>query len=120
MLFFVQTVIDATMRATLKKNAERRLHFATDRFEGHICDVGVVLRDVNGPHGGIDKVCRVIATLRRGGRLEVEEKRASFMAAISAAAKRLRRLLARRIGGKAARYSIRRDREPYRRRWRLV
>ena len=120
MLFFVQTVIDATTRATLKKNAERRLHFATDRFERHIRDVGVVLRDVNGPNGGIDKVCRVIAKLRRGGRLEVEEKRASFMAAISAAAKRLRRLLARRIGGKATRYSIRPDREPYRRPWRLV
>ena len=120
MLFFVQTVIDATTRAMLKKNTERRLHFATDRFERHIRDMGVVLRDVNGPHGGIDKVCRVTARLRRGGRLEVEKKRASFMAAISAAAKRLQRLLARRIGGKATRYSIRRDREPYRRPWRLV
>jgi len=120
MLFFVQTVIDATARAALKRKTERRLHFATDRFERHIRDVGGVLRDVNGPHGGVDKVCRVTARLRRGGRLEVEEKRASFIAAISAAAKRLRRLLARRIGGKATRCAIRHDREPYRRPWRLV
>jgi hypothetical protein len=70
------------------------LHFATDRFERHIRDVGVVLRDVNGPHGGIDKLCRVTA--------------------------RLRRLLARRIGGKATRCVISRDRGPYRRPWRLV
>jgi len=120
MLFFVRTVIDAATRATLKESTERRLHFATDRFEPHIRDLGVVLRDVNGPHGGIDKVCRVTAKLRRGGRLEVEEKRSSFIAAISAAAKRLRRLLARRIGGRALRWSVRRDRQPYRRPWRLV
>jgi putative sigma-54 modulation protein len=120
MLFFVQTVIDATARATLKRKTERHLHFATDRFERHIRDLGVVLRDVNGPHGGIDKVCRVTAKLRRGGRLEVEEKRASFMAAISAAAKRLRRLLARRIGGKTTRHAFGRDREPYRRAWKFL
>lgn len=120
MLFFVQAVIDVTTRATLKAESERRLHFATDRFQRHISDVGVVLRDVNGPHGGIDKQCRVTARLRRGGSLEIEEKRGSFIAAICAAAKRLRRTLARQIGGKATRSAIRHDRGPYRQPWGLL
>src|SRR5689334_11984171 len=117
MLFFVQAVIDVAAHAKLKRESERRLQFATDRFQRHIRKIGVVLRDVNGPHGGIDKLCRVSATLNRGGRLDVEEKRGTFAAAICAAAKQLRRALARRIGGKASRSEIRQA--PFRRRWSL-
>ena len=107
MLFSVLTVIDATARATLKRESERRLHFATDRFQPHIRDVGVMLRDVNGPRGGTDKLCRITARLNRGRRLEIQEQRGNFMAAICAAAKRLRRSLARRFGGKVTRSAIR-------------
>jgi len=83
------------------------LHFATDRFQPHIRDVGVMLRDVNGPRGGTDKLCRITARLNRGRRLEIQEQRGNFMAAICAAAKRLRRSLARRFGGKVTRSAIR-------------
>lgn len=117
MLFFVQAISNARLRATLRRESERCLQFATDRFHRDIRDLGVVLRDINGPHGGIDKLCRVTARLRRGGSLEVEEKRTSFSAAISAAAKRLRRVLSRRIGGKKNRSVRRLVRAPYRRHW---
>lgn len=108
MLFFVQTVVGVTARAILKRESERRLQFATDRFQGHIREVDVVLRDVNGPRGGVDKLCRITARFRRGGSVAVEEKSANFIAAIRAATKRLRSLLTRRIGGKVTRAGMRR------------
>ncbi len=120
MLFFVQAVIDVTARAILQRESERRLHFATGRFKRHIGGVGVVLQDLNGRHRGRDKVCRVTAKFRRGGSLEIEEKRSSFVAAIAAAAKRLRRSLAPRIGGKVTRSAVRHDRGSYRRPWSLL
>lgn len=119
MLFFVQVVADATTRALLRRESERRLHFATDRFQPHIREIGVVLGDVNGPRGGVGKLCRITTRLRRGGTLEIEETRSSFMSAIRVAAKRLRRLLARRSGGKTKRNTARYDRFPYRRPWSL-
>src|SRR5437764_12885157 len=98
MLFFVQTIIGVTSRAILKRESERRLYFATDRFQTHIREIDVVLRDVNGPRGGVDKLCRITARLRHGGSLAIEEKSTSFITAIRAAARRLRCLLTRRIG----------------------
>lgn len=108
MLFFVRAVVDFTARGLLKRESERRLHFATDRFQPQIREIGVLLRDVNGPRGGIDKSCKITATLNRGGTLEIEEKRGNFVAAIRAAAKRLRGVLTRRIGGKTIRRPFRR------------
>src|SRR5437870_2756777 len=74
MLFFVQTIIGVTSRAILKRESERRLYFATDRFQTQIREIDVVLRDVNGPRGGVDKLCRITARLRHGGSLAIEEK----------------------------------------------
>jgi putative sigma-54 modulation protein len=116
MIFFIQAAINASAREALQRESERRLHFATDRFEPQIRDVDVVLRDINGPHGGIDKECRVTAKLRRGGSLEVQERADTFIGAIGAAIKRLRYSLGRRLGGKAVHSAIRYDR---RRHWGL-
>jgi len=117
MLFLIQAVDDLTTRGLLRRECERRLHFATDRFQRHIHEIDVVLRDVNGPRGGIDKRCLVRTRLRRGGSLQVEEAHTSFVGAIRAAAKRLRRVLAGRLGGNRHRANIRRDRMPFRRPW---
>src|SRR5438552_3998209 len=119
MLFIFRSVADATVRTLLRTQNERRLRFATDRFQPHIVEVGVVLLDENGPRAGVDKVCRVTARLRRGGALEIQETRSSFLGAIRAAARRLRSALARRVGGKTRRSGLRRGRWPYRRPWSL-
>jgi ribosome-associated translation inhibitor RaiA len=117
MLFLIQAIVDLTTRSRLRRESERRLHFATDRFQLHIRDIDVRLQDVNGPRGGIDKRCLVSARLRRGGTVEIEETSSSFVGAIRAAAKRLRRQLARRLGGKLRRKNFRRDRTPFRLPW---
>lgn len=118
MLFFVHAVVNSTVRAILKQESERRLRFETDRFQGQIGEIGVVLLDANGPRGGLDKVCRISTKLRRGSTLEIEAKASSFITAICGAVKRFRRLLARRIGGKRTQSSFRSD--PYRRPWNLL
>ena len=118
MLFFMGAVIDGVTRANLKRESERRLHFATDRFRDDIREIDVALRDVNGPRGGIDKHCRVIAKLSRGGTVQIEETRSSFVEAIGRVAKRLRNALTRRVGGKRPNKTLRHYREqPYRRPW---
>src|SRR6476659_6116607 len=103
MLLSIRAVADLVNRATLQRASERLLLFATDRFQPQIREIGIIFRDVNGPRGGVDKQCRLIAKLRRGGTLEIEETRTSFLDAIQRAAKRLRLALTRRIGGKRPR-----------------
>src|SRR4029079_5791418 len=99
-----------------QRESERRLHFATDRFRENIREIGVALRDVNGPRGGIDKQCKITAKLCCGGAVEIEETRSSFIEAVGRAAKRLRNVLARRIGGKQPNKTLRHiyPHEPYR------
>ena len=117
MLFFVGAAVGVTARAFRRRESMRRLGFATDHFRPHIREVDVVLRHVNGPPGGVDKQCRVTARLHGGGTVEVEEKNGSFLGAIRVAAKRLRRLLAKRIGGKRKRDGSRDGQVAYRRCW---
>jgi hypothetical protein len=117
MLYFVGAAVGVTARALLGRESERRLRFATDRFQPHVREMDVVLRDVNGPRGGVDKLCRVTARLNSGGTVEIEERNSRFLGVIRVAAKRLRRLLARRIGGKTKRDGNRDGQLAYRRCW---
>ncbi len=107
MLFNMRAVTDPLTRDTLQRESERRLLFATDRFEPEIREIDVVLSDLNGPRGGVDKRCTLVARLRRGGTLEIQETRSSFVVAIRLAAKRLRLALTRQIGGKRQRVTAR-------------
>lgn len=119
MLVFVRALVDAVPSVNLRRESEKRLQFAAAPFESQIQEIGIVLRDVNGPRGGVDKRCVVIARLRRGGSLEIEQTSASFVDAIRRAAKRLHNLLRRRVGGKRARKTLRRfqGRDPFRGEW---
>ena len=117
MLFLVSTSVGAAPRTLLGRESERRLRFATDRFEPYIREIDIVLRDVNGPRGGVEKLCRVIAKLHKGGRVEIEERNSTFVGAIRVASKRLRRLLTRRIGGKTKQNGNRDGQLSYRRCW---
>lgn len=80
----------------LRAYAERRLLFALSRFGGKVASVMLRLDDVNGPRGGPDKRCRVIAHLPPPwGDVRVEELDEDLYAAISRAADRLARAVAR-------------------------
>jgi putative sigma-54 modulation protein len=81
----------------LRAYVERRVHFALGRFGHRIQRVTVRIPDVNGPRGGVDQQCRVIADLGSLGRLTVEWVDNSLTAAVDHAADRIARSVARTI-----------------------
>lgn len=84
----------------LRDHIERRVDFAVRRFAARIRRIVVRLVDLNGPRGGPDKRCRIIAFLEEEGSVIVEATDADAYAAASQAAGRLdervRRALAKR------------------------
>jgi len=83
--------------AELQEAIQARLQFALGRFAPRIEDVAVSLADVNGPRGGLDKQCRVVARLRPRGKLTILEVGTDFLAAAASAADRLGRAAARAL-----------------------
>ena len=76
---------------------ERRFRFASDRFADQLGDVTVVLRDLNGPRGGVDKECVIRVESPRVGRLVVEERSEGVMSAIFGAVQRFSDTMKKRI-----------------------
>ena len=70
--------------ADLPEHIERRLRFALARFGNRVERVIVFLQDRNGPKGGIDKVCRILAKVQGCG---------SMMAAVADSPKTAAELL---------------------------
>lgn len=82
----------------LDRYVRRSLQFALDRFCERLSDVPVrvFLRDINGPHGGPDKHCRIRLHLL-GRDLTVEALDATFTGSVDRAAERLSSLLSRTL-----------------------
>lgn len=88
----------------LRDHVKERLRLTLGRLAGYIGEVRVYLRDVNGPRGGVDKVCRIVAEVPRAGRVVVTGRDADVVAAITrtvsragfAVGRRVKRRLARR------------------------
>jgi len=87
----------------LEDNVERAVGFALGRFFNRISKITVTLADQNGPRGGNDKVCRLQVSLARAGRdqkntsVVIEEISPSIQEAISIAADRASRTVARTL-----------------------
>lgn len=82
----------------------RHVARAAGRFAAGIAEVRVRIADVNGPKGGVDKRCIIIAKLDgRGGTLMVRHRHTNYYGAIAAAAEVLKRRLARGLGDRAGR-----------------
>jgi ribosomal subunit interface protein len=92
----------------IERHVERRLGFALGRFGQRLRDVTVRFEDVNGPRGGVDKVCRLVTRLRSGETVRIEERCFDLYSAIDRAADRLRLTVSRRL----ARRRSRRDAGP--------
>lgn len=84
-----------TVDRALKEHAQRRLQFALSRFSTRIRDVFVRLTDVNGQRGGVDKRCRIVASLIPSGTVVIEDMDADSVVAIDRAADRMGRTIAR-------------------------
>lgn len=88
---------DIDLSESLHEHIERRLLFALGRFGTRVIAVTVVLEDLNGPRGGIDKQCRMTAVVASARHLRVEVRDTDMLTAIDCAADRLGRTVAREV-----------------------
>jgi putative sigma-54 modulation protein len=79
----------------IREYAERRVGFALDRFRD-VRRVVVCLDDLNGPKGGMDKFCRIVAEFGFAT-VVVEEAQVNWHAAIAGATHRLSQKVAREL-----------------------
>lgn len=79
----------------LREHVTRRLEFVMRRFSQRVRRVVVRIVDVNGPKGGPDKRCRIIARLEPSRSVSVEATDSDAYAAVSQAALRLDERVAR-------------------------
>jgi ribosome-associated translation inhibitor RaiA len=82
---------------SLREYVEYRLAFALSLFQDRIHSVVVVLSDINGAKGGIDKRCQLKVRLRGLSELVIDETEADFQIAVNRAADWAKRALARRL-----------------------
>lgn len=91
------TILTDDLKAYVEAKIE---HAASTWYDDPSVILEVELSDLFGPKGGNDKQCEVTMTLPRGNLLRIEEVSDGFLAAIDAAAERLRRSLERYKGKK--------------------
>ena len=81
---------------SLREYAEYRLAFALSPFQDRIRGVVVILSDINGLRGGIDKHCSLQVRLRGSSELIIEETEVDIQIEIDISADPAKRVLARR------------------------
>ncbi len=82
----------------LEHHVERRLRFALTRFGRRVRRVSVLVEDVNVPEGGTDVHCTVRVELSSNGVVAVHEANEDAFTAVTRAAERASRAIARRRG----------------------
>jgi len=88
---------DIYITESLRAHIERKLRFALDRFTGQIRGVRVMLADLNGPRGGIDKCCQLEISLEPSSKIVMEDRAANVYVAIDRLADKAGIYIARRI-----------------------
>lgn len=85
------------LTSDLRDAVTRRIGFALSRLASAIDAVDVTLADINGPRGGLDKVCRIRVRGPGLPAIVIEETHADIRAASDAAAARAGRTVLRAI-----------------------
>ncbi len=81
---------DIELTDSLREDVTRRLDFALDTFEDHIEEALVYVIDLNGPKGGVDKLCQITVRARGIGELVVRETGKTLHSAMNRAGRRLK------------------------------
>lgn len=87
----------------LRVHIQERVELALSRFLRSIDRVWVYLRDVNGPRGGLSKMCRIVVELPRRGRVVVTGMDSDVYAAITRTANRAKFAVRRHVKQRLAR-----------------
>lgn len=91
-------VIGLQGSAKLRRFAAQKLDVALACFSDGIEAASVRLRDINGAdRGGVDKLCRVVITLKGNAVVVIEELGSNILQAIERAAERLRLRVSRQL-----------------------
>lgn len=77
--------------------AETRTLSLLSKFGDHIKSVDLTVEDVNGPRGGIDKLCRILVSLRGKADVVITAKDQKLSKAIAAAIDRASRSVRRKV-----------------------
>jgi len=85
------------LSAELNEFVSRRVHFRLGRFAERIRSVSIALADVNGPRGGLDKLCDVRVNAGLRNQVIVRERQANVHAAVAFAVERAERALRRHL-----------------------
>jgi putative sigma-54 modulation protein len=81
----------------LPDHIERRLRFALARFAGRIQKIFVFLHDLNGPKGGVDKLCRILVKTRGLGVVVVSVSDSDWAVAVDRATTRVGQSVAKHV-----------------------
>ena len=73
----------------LQKQVERRIEYAVDRYRSRIDRISISLTDLNGPRGGVDKLCHITADVRGARPVVIVERGEDLLAVVNRAARRL-------------------------------
>lgn len=79
------------LNADLSREVQRRLEFALDRHQHRLTEVNVFISDLNGPRGGVDKLCQVTADLKGMAPLTILERSRNLLTGLTRAGRRLAR-----------------------------
>ena len=81
----------------LRELLNRRVSYALSRFDSRIRHKTAIFEDINGPRGGVDKLCRITVKLHRAGDVVVRAEDADISKCITRAAERIGRAVSRTI-----------------------
>jgi putative sigma-54 modulation protein len=81
----------------LRKAVERIVVFALDRYGAQMDKISVYMADLNGPKGGVDKLCQITANLSRGNPVLILEQGSEILTTVNRAAHRLGHRIGRAV-----------------------
>jgi len=88
---------DRRVDKALMEHLERRSQSAVGRLGRRVRRIQVRLEDINGPKGGIDKRCRLVAQTQAAGNVIIEETGDDYFGVTARAMERLGQALRRKL-----------------------
>jgi hypothetical protein len=89
---------DCKPEEVLRRTLERELPVKLSRLAPRLSAVAVIIRDMNGPRGGVDQEIRVIAEFVTGGRIVVRHRTANVLLDTPATIRRVVRAARSELG----------------------